>query len=275
MHPSPTGSAAPPGWPASTAGVSPARPSAGPSWWWFVVAGVVAVLGVAVGVAVIVAGVVGLADKVEDFDRAFMPTTLEVEITDPGGYSIYHEYDGLSSVELRDDPNVAVTDPAGNDVPLRPYGSSVSYGVSGHDGVGVYTFRADEPGTYEVQASMPFSDSSRDVIAVGRGLGTGLAVAIVAGIALIGVGVVGGVVIAIVVGVMRGRRRRAAMPPPVIGWGPPAGQWGPPAWPAGPAAPGWEPGPATPSAPGAWSNPAPPPPPPPPAPPQDAPGRDA
>ena len=68
---------------------------------------------------------------------------------------------------------------------------------------------------------MPFSDSSRDVIAVGPGLGTGLAVAIVAGIALIGVGVVGGIVIAIVVGVMRGRRRRAAMPPPVIGWGPP------------------------------------------------------
>ncbi len=244
----------------------------GPSGWWFAVAGLVAALGVAVGVAVIVAGAVGFADKVEDFDRAFMPTTLEVEITDPGGYSIYHEFDGISSVELRDDPNVVVTDPSGRDVPVRPYSSSVSYAVSGHDGVGVYTFRADQPGTYEVEASMPFSDTSGDVIAVGPGLGTGLAVAIVVGIALIGLGVVAGIVIAIVVGVMRGRRRRAAMPPPVIGWGPPAGQWGPPAWPAAPAAPGWAPGAPTSSTPGAWSYPAPPPPP---GPPVDAPGRDA
>ena len=63
-----------------------------------------AIAGIAVGVAVIVRGAVGLGDKVEDFDRAFMPTTLEVEIPTAGGYSIYHEYDGIGSVELRDEP---------------------------------------------------------------------------------------------------------------------------------------------------------------------------
>ena len=287
MYASPPGSGVPPpGWPGAEPIGPGQRPPARPSGWWFVVAGVLAFVGVAVGVVVIVRGAVGFADRVEDFDRSAMPATLEVEIDDPGGYSIYHEYDGFSSVEYRERPDVEVTDPSGDDVVLRRYSSTVTYDVSGHDGVGVYTFRADEPGTYRVEASMPVSDSDLDVIAVGRGLGSGLAVAIVSGLALIGLGLVGGIVISIVVGVLRSRRRRAAMPPPVIGWGAP-GQWGAPAWPPGPGAhgwapgagaPGWPPPPVPPAAPPASAHPAPAPhPPPAPAPagpPVDAPPHD-
>ena len=176
-----------------------------------------------------------------------MPTTLEVEITDAGGYSIYHEYDGIGSVQVRDEPDVTVTDPSGLTWCSGRIGDGDLH-MRGHNGVGVYTFRADEPGTYEVQASMPFSSSGRDLIAVGPGIGSGLAVAIASGTAVIGLSVIAGIVVAIVVGVTRGRRRRAAMPPPVVGWAPP-GQWAPPAWPPGPAAPG------------SWSYPPPPPPP--------------
>lgn len=228
------------------------------------VAGLAAVVGLVAGVAVIVRGVTAFADRVEGFDRAIMPTTLEVEITEPGGYSIYHEYDGFSSVDVRSDPDVEVIDPSGRDVFLRSYEASVTYDISGHDGVGLYTFRADEPGTYEVEASMPF-DSGNDLIAVGPGVGRGLALSIVAGIALIGIGIVGGIVVAIVVGILRGRSRRAAMPVPAMGWAPPPGPWGAPAWPPG----AYPPPPAPPS-------PYPPPPaPPPPEAPQDAPARDA
>ena len=255
----------PPGWPGAPPVGPTERPPVRPSGWWFVVAGIVAIAGIAVGMAVIVRGAVGLGDRVEDLDRAVMPTTLEVEITDAGGYSIYHEYDGIGSVQVRDEPDVTVTDPSGRDVVLRSYRATVTYNMRGHNGVGVYTFRADEPGTYEVQASMPFSSSGRDLIAVGPGIGSGLAVAIASGTALIGLSVIAGIVIAIVVGVTRGRRRRAAMPPPVVGWAPP-GQWAPPSWPPGPAAPG------------SWPYPPPPPPPVPataPPPPADAPPPDA
>jgi hypothetical protein len=247
------------------------RPRITPSGWWFAVAGLAALVGLVVGVVVIVRGVTRYADRVEDFERAAMPTTLEVEISEPGGYSIYHESDGFLSEGVRE-PEVEVTDPSGGDVVLRTYDSEVTYDVSGYHGIGVYTFRADEAGTYEVDASMPFATGSDDVIAVGPGVGEDLAVAIVAGIALIGVGIVGGIVIAVVVGVMRGRSRRAQMPAPVVAYGPP-GPWGAPGWPPGPAS---GPGPGT-----TWSYPPPPPPPPPSAtsppdvPSQDTPPQDA
>jgi hypothetical protein len=247
------------------------RPKITPSGWWFAVAGLVALVGLVVGVVVMVRGITRYADKVEGFERAVMPTTLAVEISEPGGYSIYHESDGFPPVDERDDPEVEVTDPSGDDVVLRSYDSEVTYDVSGHEGIGVYTFRAEEAGRYEVDASMPFASGSDDLIAVGPGVGEDLAVSIVAGIALIGVGIVGGIVIAVVVGVMRSRSRRAQVPAPVA-FGPP-GPWGAPTWPPGPAS---GPGPGT-----TWSYPPPPPPPPPSAAPppdvprQDTPPRDA
>jgi hypothetical protein len=252
------------------------RPKITPSGWWFAVAGLAALVGLLAGVAVIVRGATRYADRVEGFERAVMPTTLEVEISDPGGYSIYHENDEITSDGVHITPEVEVTDPSGNDVFLRSYGSDVTYDVSGHSGVGVYTFRAEEAGRYAVDASMPFESGSDDLIAVGPGVGEDLAVSIVAGIALIGVGIVGGIVIAIVVGVMRGRSRRTQMPAPVVAYGPP-GPWGAPAWPPGP-----------PSGPGLgspWAYPPAPPPPPSAAPapaapvgeaePEDGPGRGA
>jgi hypothetical protein len=234
------------------------RPAVRPSGWWFALAGVVAVVGIVAGVAVIARAATRYADRVEAFERAPMPVILEVEISERGGYSIYHEYDGFSSVGGRADPDVQVTDPSGNDVFLRSYDSEVTYDVSGHHGIGVYTFDADETGTYAFEATMPFGGRSGDLIAVGPGVGEDLALAIVAGIGLIGVGVVGAIVIAVVVGVMRSRSRRAQMPAPVVAWSAPPGPWAAPGWPA--AVPG--PGPS-------WSYPppAPAPPPPPPSPP--------
>jgi hypothetical protein len=232
------------------------RPVVRPSGWWFAVAGLAAVVGIVAGVTVIVRGATRYADRVEAFERASMPVVLEVEISEPGGYSIYHEYDRFSSVEGRADPDVQVTDPSGNDVFLRTYDSEVTYDVSGHHGIGVYTFRASEPGTYEFDATMPFGGTSRDLIAVGPGVGEDLAMSIVAGIGLIGVGVAGAIVVAVVVGVMRSRSRREQMPPPVVAWSAPPGPWAAPGWPVAGPGPG-----------SSWSYPPPPPPPPPPAPP--------
>jgi hypothetical protein len=244
------------------------RPTVRPSGWWFAVAGLAAVIGLVAGVTVIARGATRYADRVEAFERASMPVILEVEISEPGGYSIYHEYPGYSSFDGRAEPDVEVTDPSGDDVLLRSYDSDVTYDVSGHQGVGVYTFHADEPGTYEFDATMPFAGRSGDLIAVGPGVGEDLALSIVAGIGLIGVGVVGAIVIAIVVGVMRGRSRRAQMPAPAAAWAAPPGPWAAPGWPA--AGPGPAPGPGSP-----WSYPPPPPPPPSPVPPQETPAQDA
>ncbi len=275
-----------PGLYASPAPFSPAMSDqqVRPAKSWFVVAGLIAVVGIIVAVVILVLGITSYADRVDDFDRADLPATLQVEITDTGGYSIYHEYDGADGDDFSfsSQPDVSVTDPSGDQVALDPYVGSITYSASGHEGEGLYTFDADEPGAYEVTAE---GGESGDGIAVGRGIGRGLVAAIVGSLAVGLLAVLAGAVLAIVVGVKRSSNRRALMPPPQFsGWGPPpppgwggppgpAGGYGPPGGGYGAGAYGTVPPPAPPPPSGPSDAPAPlaPPPPPPPSGPSDAP----
>jgi hypothetical protein len=260
MQPGPYAPTAAPPRPASDQPIRPAKS-------WFVVAALIAVVGIIAAVVVLVRGISSYADRVDDFDRADLPATFSVEITSTGGYSIYHEYDGASDdFGWSPDPVVTVTDPSGAVVDLDDYVGSITYSASGHEGEGLYTFDADETGTYEVTAE----GEPGDGIAVGRGIGSGLVAAIVGSLALGLLAVIAGVVVAIVVGVKRSGNRRALMPPaPFSGWGPPP----PPGW---GAPPGYGPPPggagghgAVPAgSPGAYGSPVAPPPPPPPPPPR-------
>jgi hypothetical protein len=236
----------PPGYPPVAPPVAPARPVLRPSGWWYAVAGAIVVVGLAVAVVLVVRAVVTMTDEIDDFDRAQMPVTLQVEIDEPGGYTIYHEVEnGRVSNYLRGEPSVSVTDPGGAPVVLDRYDSTVTYDFGGHDGEAVYSFRADQAGTYTVDASMSFETrAGTDVVAVGPGLGGRLVPAIVAAVVIGLLAFVGGGVLAIVVGVRRGRSRRAQMPvPPLPGFGPPplAPGYGPP-----PGAPGYGPPPGGP-----------------------------
>jgi hypothetical protein len=215
-----------------------------PSKWWFGAAALVGVVGIAVAIVILVLASVDYAERIEDFDRADLPATLQVEITQPGGYSIYHEYSGaFDDVTYVRDPTVTVTDPAGGEVELGEYDYEVTYGAGGYEGEGLFTFDAEEAGTYQVTAEGD-PDSG---VAVGRGLGRGLSAYIGGSIAVGLLGVVGGSVMAIVVGIKRGRSRRALRPVPAFsGWGSAPGWWGGAPGPVGPHGPVDAPGPAGP-----------------------------
>jgi hypothetical protein len=237
-----------------------------PSLWWFAVAGGLALAGIVGGIALLWTGVTRVTDRVDDFTRIAVPSSGEVSIDDPGGYSIYHEYFGAGDDDDFGDsqatPGVTVTDPSGAEVALRSYTTSVTYDFGGHEGEGVFTFEAEEAGTYQVTTT----GDSTSTIAVGPGIGRGLVSSIVGGLAVGALGVIGGIVLAIVTGVRRSSSRRKLN----------AARWrqqGPPGMPGAPGAPGgwgappgpvWgqpQPGPA--GAPG-WGQPMPPPVPPPP-----------
>jgi hypothetical protein len=231
-----------------------------PSLWWFGVAGGLAVAGIVGAIVVGVVGVMRLADRVDGFTRIDVPGSGAVEIDDPGGYSIYHEYLGASDESYRSAPGVTVTDPAGNEVVLRRYTTTVTYDFGSHEGEGIYTFEAERSGTYQVETTGDPSSSST-TIAVGRGIGRGIASSIVGALVVGAVGVIAGGVLAIVTGVRRGRSRRMlnaarwGPPGPPGTWGPP-GAWGQPGYSGAPGPPGaagppgaWGPGP-----PGAWGS---------------------
>lgn len=229
MQPGPYAPSAPPGPPGGIDHlVRPAKS-------WFVVAVLIAVVGLAIAAVMFVRGIIDHTERIENFDRAGLPAELDVEITETGGYSIYHEYDGADDYGWSPDPTVTVTDPSGHEVDLELYDGSITYSASGYEGEGLFTFRAYETGTFHVSAS----GEAGDGIAVGRGLGSGLVGAIAGSIAIGLLAVIGGTVMAIVVGVKRSSSRRALTPPPVYaGWGAPP----PPGW--GPGSPGgYGPGP--------------------------------
>lgn len=184
-----------------------------PSKWWFGAAGLVAVAGIVVAIVIAVLGVLDYAERVENFDRADVPATLQVDITRPGGYSIYHEYSGaFDDVTYVREPTITVMDPSGDAVDLDRYDAVVTYAASGFEGEGLFTFEAEETGTYQVTAE----GGTGSGVAVGRGLGRGLSPYIGGSVVVGLLGVVAGAVMAIVVGVKRSQSRRALRPVPAL-----------------------------------------------------------
>ena len=180
-------------------------PSKVPSIAGYLLAVLLAVAGVLAGVALIVSGVRSYIDKVEGFERFPVPGSEEVRLDEEGGYSIYFERPGLDDQDALPVVSVSVTAPDGSTLDLDPYDSEVSYEVSGHDGRGVFTFRASEPGTYEIRA-----DGLGGELAVGRGIGARFAGAVVAGVATLLLAPVVGAVLALVTFLRRSRAKRAA-----------------------------------------------------------------
>ena len=226
---------------------APARPRLTPSAWWYVAAGAIAVAGMVAGVWMMVEGVGRVLEGVEDFDRTDVPGTLTVTIEDPGGYSIYHEFPGASDSGSRSpvpEPDLSITNPDGDDVQLRPYTSLVTYAWGTIEGRGLYTFHADEPGTYELTADG--DEGTR--IAVGRGMGdigqealVGLFSGVAGGLLVGGLSIAVASILAVCVGVARSRNRRSSLPRP-----PHAGSAPPPIWPPYKPIP-WPPAPSPPT----------------------------
>ncbi|HLT70834.1 MAG TPA: hypothetical protein VKZ72_11740 [Acidimicrobiales bacterium] len=199
-----------------------------PPRWWYAVASGIAGVGIVLAVVLLVRAAIRYADAIEDFERDDLPAELDVHIEDPGGYSIYHEYRGADDDSSSSGPelDVEVTDPSGDVVRVRRYGSDVTYEVSGYEGRGAYTFRAEEPGVYHISASSPDGYGG---IAVGRGLGAVVARPVVTALLVGLVSLIGSVVLATVVAVKRSAiRRRIARPPVPPGWVPGPPGYGPP-----------------------------------------------
>ncbi len=183
-----------------------------------------ALAGIVAGGLTIGYTVAGYADRIDRFDRVEVPGTMEVELDGTGGYSIYHEYAGAYDDEhpfggqqdpldqiLVPSPTVTVTNPSGDEVELETYDTKVSYDTSSHEGIGLYTFHVDDPGTYVVETSGETAPGGSE-IALGRGVSTGVITGVITGVLVGFVGVVAGVVIAIVLAVRRGRNRRSSSP---------------------------------------------------------------
>lgn len=170
-----------------------------------------------------------LADKVDDFDRIPSSNAQQFTIDDPGEYSVYYEFPGAADGAGQPFLELTLSGPTGDDVKLSRSGSSVTYDISGHEGVRVFTFDADQAGRYLLYAQGPQGST----IAVGEGVGNDIVWTVV-GALLIGLGgFLSGAATGIVTLVRRYRARKRLQPPfagPPPPWSAPPG-YAPPGYP--------------------------------------------
>ena len=181
-----------------------ARRKVSSAGYW--VGAVMVVLGLVAAATWAIAGVFRINARIDDFQRVRIPGDQTVLIARASDQVVYFE--GLD-VPVLDQVDVSITDPAGDEVTLRRYGTDLIYDVSGaYSGRAILTFRADLPGRYHIST---IGDSpSFGLVAVGPSIG-GEVVATIAGAALFLLFVGGGgVTLMIVTAVRRSRQRLPA-----------------------------------------------------------------
>jgi len=207
-------------------GAHPIRPAL--FWYWVAgAAGVAAVVWFALGLFL---GFQSMSRQVEGFQRVPIPGQAEVSFAEPGGYTLYFEGVGASDEQATIPPfNVSLTSVAsGQEVLIQDYGTSVTYGLSGHSGRALGTFRIEEPGRFLLRTEAEPQGVQANV-AVGPSVGPALARTVVLPIAGALILVLGGAVLAVVVALRR-RRARRLLPAPAAQ---PVSMWGQATGPAG------------------------------------------
>jgi hypothetical protein len=163
---------------------------AGPSRWYYGLAGLVFVAGWVCFALFLFKNLSGLSDKLQ---QVVVPGKAELTLSSPGEYTIYYEYrsvvgtkiystgENLSGLECR-----LVSKATGSEVALSRVATSSSYTLEGRTGVGVLDFTTDRPGVYELSAAYPEGREGPEVVlAVGQGFATGIITTVFGALAIV------------------------------------------------------------------------------------------
>lgn len=187
----------------------------GPSRKGYVFAAAVLAAGVVGFVLVLFLGLSGLS-----MQRVVVPGSAELALEESGRYTIYHESRSVMDGRVYDVDDVSgltvelVSAETGESVPLDSPGANTTYDLRGRSGRGVLTFEVDRPGAYRLSADYPAGGGPETVLAVGKGIGTRIAMTVVGAIAI----AIGSFLLAAAIAVVTFVRRRRAIraAPPVV-----------------------------------------------------------
>ena len=194
----------------------------GPSRLWYWVGGVLVTLGVGIAAFLVVNGIVGFVNRVDGFQRVPLGRQGTVVFEDTGGYTLYYEQRFSSEGRIPSFDVALAPEEGGDPVPLTEYDSDVTYDIGRRHGRALYSFRITEPGRYLLRVgSLEGREraTTREVVAVGRGLGRGFVLRTVTATLVGLLGLAGGAVLIIVTAVKRHAARTRRPPPPGPSWG--------------------------------------------------------
>jgi len=181
----------------------PAKIRPGRVWYWVALAAFLA------GAAWAVVALVVLFGRVDSFPRVPDPGQGVVSLTHSGGYVIYYEGTGASSGNVPAG-HVSVTDLSGSKKveSITHFSGSLTYQIGSREGAAVANLEIAAPGRFLVQATASGAPPGSH-LAIGSDLSGGIAAAVIPALLLI----LGGIVGAIVIAVVRHERIRRARSP--------------------------------------------------------------
>jgi hypothetical protein len=169
------------------------------SGWWYLLA----LVPVAIGGIIAAVAMSSLLGDIEGMKRVVVPGEATLELG-AGDYVVYGELqstvDGVAyratSVQVR----CMMTTAGGEGVILTTPGASTSYSLGGYQGQSMFEFTIREAGTFQLVCQ---NDGDPAVLAIGHGIGAGIAVVAIG----MGAGFIGAIVVLLLV---RRKRKRAA-----------------------------------------------------------------
>jgi hypothetical protein len=192
------------------------RQPTGPSRVWYWVAGAAVAASLVLLAVGIYFGIRSFSRHIEGFQRVPLPGEAEVSLDEPGGYTVYFEGLGAADEQVTI-PSLSVSVApmrGGAEVPVHPYGGSAAYSVGGRSGRAVGTFRIDAPGRFLIRTQGGLEGGQANV-AVGSSIAPAIFRTLGLTIPAVLVLFFGGVALAVVVAIRRGRARapRPALAP--------------------------------------------------------------
>jgi hypothetical protein len=178
-----------------------------PSRLWYAASAAIVLIGIALGVAFLWPRLAGLGD---DFVRVVVPGAHEIELPEPGSYTIFHEPTGtidgvLYSASDVSGLRVALSTAGGDEIALDPAAVSSRYSFGGRTGFSVFGFEIAEAGTYRLSAS--YDDGRTEpstILAISSGFVGKLVTTILGFMAIL----LGSILLAVGIGITTFVRRR-------------------------------------------------------------------
>ena len=173
---------------------------------WYLVAIAVFVA----GLAWLIVGIVSIGNTVNSLQRVPLPAGGTISLGHSGGYIVYYEGPGAQSGRIQRFNIQVAPASSGAGVPsLTQYRSELTYNIGSHDGRAVLTLHITRPGTFRVTTTG--SPPAGSDLAFGGSIASGIVGALLPGLPLILIGLLGAVTLLVIRIV---RKRSMQRPPP-------------------------------------------------------------
>lgn len=187
---------------------------------WYVVAGLILVIGIALFIFFVVGAIKSATDSI--ITRVTAPGTESIEIDKAGKYTIYFEYDSVLDGKVYHTNDISdmyftlTNKSTGEHIDLDNSAVNASYSLNGRSGKSIFEFEVDEPGEYILKTEYDTENGENAVLAVGHPFVTQMVLQIFLAIGSMFVATIVPIGIFVITLIRRGKSKKQVTPVQVL-----------------------------------------------------------